>query len=152
MLPGSSGISVLPGFDVNDDQYAFPSNDAEAQCLDTFTAAGLPFESRANVRSGLLFCDSIRLLTIVGSDLDELSAQGVSEAIWRLGAGFQSAAAYDVTFEEGKLYRSQRVSLVRFRRGLSMHGYVRRHDGLWRVSGRWRHDTRRVTDSFATSS
>ena len=101
MLPGSSGISVLPGFDVNDDQYAFPSNDAEAQCLDTFTAAGLPFESRANVRSGLLFCDSIRLLTIVGSDLDELSAQGVSEAIWRLGAGFQSAAAYDVTFEEG---------------------------------------------------
>ena len=41
------------------------------------------------------------LLTIVGSDLDELSAQGVSEAIWRLGAGFQSAAAYDVTFEEG---------------------------------------------------
>jgi len=101
MLPGSSGISVLPGFDVNDDQYAFPANGAESECLDVFTAAGLPFENRANVRSGLLFCDSIRLLTAVGSDLDELSAQGVSEAIWRLGGGFESAAAYGVTFTEG---------------------------------------------------
>ena len=101
-LSGASGISVLPGFDVNDGQYAFPAGEAEQGCLDSFTAAGLDFETRANVRTGLMFCDAIRLMTTAGADLDEFSAQGMTEAFWRLGDTFEAASVYGVEYEEGK--------------------------------------------------
>ena len=85
MMPGSSGISVLPGYDVNDEQYSFPASAAEQECADIFTAAGLEFTERANIRTGLMFCDVLRLLRAAEPHLTEVSAQGVSEAMWALG-------------------------------------------------------------------
>ncbi len=101
MMPGASGISVLPGYDVGDDQHGFPAGAAEQECLDIFTAAGLEFEERANVRTGLIFCDVLRLLRAVTPGLTEVSAGGVSEAVWRLGDGFEPASVYGVEFTEG---------------------------------------------------
>ncbi len=111
MMPGASGISVLPGFDVGDEQLSFPATAAEQECVDIFTAAGLEFEVRANVRTGLIFCDVLRLLQAASPNLREVSAQGVSEAVWQLGDTFDAAAVYGVEFNEGSyaggdIYRS----------------------------------------------
>ena len=101
MMPGSSGISVLPGYDVNDEQYSFPASAAEQECADIFTAAGLEFAERANIRTGLMFCDVLRLLRAAEPHLTEVSAQGVSEAMWALGDSFEAASVYGVEFTEG---------------------------------------------------
>ena len=82
MMPGASGISVMPGYDVGDEQHPFPASDAEQECLDIFTNAGLAFEERNHVRTGLMFCDMLRLLQAASPHLTEVSAQGVTEAIW----------------------------------------------------------------------
>ena len=101
LMPGSSGISVLPGYDVVDDQYAFPASAAEQECVDVFSAAGLEFSERANLRTGLMFCDVLRLLQAASPHLTEVSAQGVSEAVWTLGDSFEAASVYGVEFSEG---------------------------------------------------
>ena len=101
MMPGSSGISVLPGYDVNDEQYSFPASPAEQECADIFTNAGLEFVERANVRTGLMFCDVLRLLRAAAPHMTEVSAQGVSEAMWALGDSFEAASVYGVEFTEG---------------------------------------------------
>ena len=101
MMPGASGISVMPGYDVGDDQHPFPASDAEQECLDVYTDAGLAFEERANVRTGLMFCDVLRLLQAASPHLTEVSAQGVSEAVWQLGDSFEPASVYGVEYNEG---------------------------------------------------
>lgn len=101
MMPGASGISVLPGYDVGDDQYSFPATPAEQECADIFAAAELEFTERANVRTGLMFCDALRLLAAATPHMTEVSAQGVSEAVWQLGDSFQPASVYGVEFTEG---------------------------------------------------
>ena len=101
MMPGASGISVLPGYDIDDDQLAFPASAAEQECADIFTAAGLEFSVRTNIRTGLLFCDVFRLLQAASPHLTEVSAQGVTEAVWQLGDSFEAASVYGVEFTEG---------------------------------------------------
>ena len=101
MMPGASGISVLPGYDIEDDQLAFPASAAEQECADIFTAAGLEFSVRTNIRTGLLFCDVFRLLQHASPHLAEVSAQGVTEAVWQLGDSFEAASVYGVEFTEG---------------------------------------------------
>ncbi|MCE2512008.1 MAG: ABC transporter substrate-binding protein [Acidimicrobiia bacterium] len=101
MMPGASGISVLPGYDIDDDQLAFPASAAEQECADIFTAAGLEFTVRTNIRTGLLFCDVFRLLRDASPHLTELSAAGVTEAVWQLGDSFDAASVYGVEFTEG---------------------------------------------------
>ena len=101
MMPGASGISVMPGYDVGDEQHPFPATDAERECLDIFTNAGLAFEERNNVRTGLMFCDMLRLLQAASPHLTEVSAQGVTDAIWHLGDSFEAASVYGVEYSEG---------------------------------------------------
>jgi hypothetical protein len=101
MMPGASGISVLPGYDVEDGQYPFPASAAEQECADIFAAAGLEFTERANIRTGLMFCDVFRLLRAASPHLAEVSAQGVTEAVWALGDTFEAASVYGVEFSEG---------------------------------------------------
>ncbi len=115
MMPGASGISVLPGYDVNDDQYPFPASAAEQECADIFAAAGLEFSERANVRTGLMYCDVLRLLRAATPHMTEVSAQGVTEALWALGDSFEAASVYGVEFTEGSyaggdLYRRFRFN------------------------------------------
>ena len=101
MMPGAVGISVLPGYDIDDAQYAFPATDAEQECADIFAEAGQEFSERANIRTGLIFCDVFRLLAAASPHIAEVSAQGVSEAVWQLGDTFQPASVYGVEFGEG---------------------------------------------------
>ncbi len=101
MMGGSGGISVLPGYDLDDDQLPFPASAAEQECADIFTAAGLEFSVRTNIRTGLLFCDVFRLLRDASPHLAEVSAQGVTEAVWQLGDSFEAASVYGVEFTEG---------------------------------------------------
>ncbi|WP_420434910.1 hypothetical protein [Candidatus Poriferisocius sp.] len=101
MMTGASGISVLPGYDVSDDDYPFPASAAEQECADIFSAAGLEFTERANVRTGLMFCDVLRLLSAATPHMAEVSAQGVTEAVWALGDTFEAASVYGVEFTEG---------------------------------------------------
>ena len=100
-MPGAAGISVMPGFDVGDEEHPFPASGAEQECLDVFTAAGLSFEERNNVRTGLMFCDVLRLLTAAAPHLEEVSARGVTEAVWQLGDSFEAASVYGVSYREG---------------------------------------------------
>ncbi len=101
MMPGAHGISVLPGYDVGDDQYPFPAGPAEQECADIFADADLEFTERANIRTGLIFCDVLRLMSAAAPYASEVSAQGLSEAMWQLGEDFQSASVYGVKFKEG---------------------------------------------------
>ena len=115
MMTGASGISVLPGYDVSDDDYPFPASAAEQECADIFTAAGLEFTERANVRTGLMFCDVLRLLSAATPQMTEVSARGVTEAVWALGDTFEAASVYGVEFTEGSyaggdLYRRFRFN------------------------------------------
>ena len=101
MMGGAGGISVLPGYDIDDDQLPFPASAAEQECADIFAAAGLEFTERTNIRTGLLFCDVFRLLRDASPNLTEVSAAGVTEAVWSLGDGFEAASVYGVEFAEG---------------------------------------------------
>ena len=101
MMGGASGISVLPGYDVDDQQLPFPASAAEQECADIITAAGLEFTERTNIRTGLLFCDVFRLLRDASPHLTEVSASGVTEAVWSLGDSFEAASVYGVEFTEG---------------------------------------------------
>lgn len=101
-MVGATGISVLPGADVADDQWPFPANDAEAACLDVFSDAGLATDDRAMVRTGLMFCDAVQLLAAAGDGAAEVSAEGFGDAMWALGAGFEAASVYSVQFVPGQ--------------------------------------------------
>ena len=101
MMDGAEGISVLPGYDVDDERHPFPASDAEQECAGIFTGSGLEFTERANIRTGLLFCDVFRLLRAASPHLPEVSAAGVTEAVWSLGDSFEPASVYGVEFTEG---------------------------------------------------
>jgi ABC-type branched-subunit amino acid transport system substrate-binding protein len=101
-MVGATGISVLPGADVADDQWPFPANDAEAACINVFSDAGLAIDDRAMVRTGLMFCDAVQLLAAAGDGAAEVSAAGFGDAMWALGAGFEAASVYSVQFVPGQ--------------------------------------------------
>ena len=114
MMSGASGISVLPGYDIEGDQYPFPATPAEQECADIFAAAGQEFAERANIRTGLMFCDVFRLLTAASPHIAEMSAQGVSEGVWKLGDSFQPASVYGVEFAEGSYAGGDKYRAFRF--------------------------------------
>ena len=101
-MVGATGISILPGTDVADDQWPFPANDAEAACVDVFSAAGLAIDDRATVRTGLMFCDALQLLAAAGDGATEISAAGFGESMWALDTSFEAASVYSVQFERGQ--------------------------------------------------
>ena len=101
LMKDALGITVLPGWDVTDDQYPSPANDAEAGCLSLLADAGIAYETRAHSRSALLYCDAVRLLQLAGSHAASVSPEGLSQAMWSIGDGFESASVYSVAFSEG---------------------------------------------------
>jgi len=68
---------------------------------DIFADAGLEFTERANIRTGLMYCDVLRLLRAATPHMTEVSAQGVTDALWTLGGSFEAASVYGVEFTEG---------------------------------------------------
>ena len=101
LMAGSLGITVLPGWDVTDDQHPSPANDAEAECLDVLADADITFESRANSRSALLYCDAVRMLQHAGQHAASMSPDDMGSAMWAVGDAFESASVYAVAFSEG---------------------------------------------------
>jgi len=101
LMNGSLGVSVLPGWDTPEDQYPSPANESEALCLDIFSRAGVTYESRANSRSALLYCDAVRLLQLAGEHTVSLSPADIGSALWEVGDRFESASVYSVAFTEG---------------------------------------------------
>ncbi len=101
LLVGSLGISVLPGWDIAEDQYPSPANEAEATCLEILGDAGLTYESRANSRTALLYCDVVRLLEHAGKLAATPRAEDIRSALHSVGSGFTSASVYLVELAEG---------------------------------------------------
>ncbi|MCY4630488.1 MAG: hypothetical protein OXE75_06330, partial [bacterium] len=114
LMRGALGISVLPGWDVHEDQYPAPANDAEALCLGIAADAGVAFESRANSRSALLYCDAVRLLQLAGDYADSLSPEGLGAAMRAVGDRFEPASVYSVEFREGDYTGSSGYRLFAF--------------------------------------
>ncbi len=96
LLEGSLGISILPGWDVADDQYPSPANAAERQCLEILSGAGLSYENRNNSRSALLYCDAVRLLQHAGQLAASPSTEDIRGALWDIGEDFEPASVYSV--------------------------------------------------------
>lgn len=101
LMAGSLGISVVPGWDVADDQHPSPANDAESLCLNVLSGAGLVYESRANSRTALLYCDAVRLLQLAGGAAASSSPADIGSALWAAGDSFEPASVYSVAFAEG---------------------------------------------------
>ena len=101
LMAGSLGISVVPGWDVADDQYPYPANEAESLCLDVLSGAGLVYESRTNARTALLYCDAVRLLQLAGATAASSSPTDIGSALWAVGDSFEPASVYSVAFAEG---------------------------------------------------
>ena len=100
LMAGSLGISVMPGWDVADDQYPSPANEAESLCLGVLSGAGLEYESRANSRTALLYCDTVRLLQLAGATAASSSPADIGSALWAVGDSFEPASVYSVAFAE----------------------------------------------------
>lgn len=102
-LNGSIGISIQPAFDVADNEYPRPGNDAEQWCIDTFATGGHLFAERANSREALVYCDAVRLLQQAGAALvgRAVTAEAMASAITALGTDWQSASNYASAFLPG---------------------------------------------------
>lgn len=92
-MNGMVGIGFHPPQDVPDDQLAFPTGDAETECIGIYGDAGITFESRESARVALPYCDATRLLKLGADGIDgHLNAAAWAQAVDRDGADFQSAA------------------------------------------------------------
>lgn len=101
LLKGALGISILPGWDVADDQYPSPANAAEELCLEILSGNGLSYESRNNARTALLYCDAVMLLHHAGSLAASPSTEDIRAALWEIGDSFKAASVYSVEMNEG---------------------------------------------------
>jgi len=102
-MKGAAGVSLLPGFDVDDKEYEFPAPGAERACVKVLERSGDSFATRANARQQLLYCDASFLLrdAFKGSD-GPVNAEAFQTGVERLGTGFRSAAVYESGFEKGR--------------------------------------------------
>ena len=101
-MVGAQGVSVMPGFDVGDEQYAFPATDAERSCKQVLERAGEKFTKRAAVRNQLMWCDASFLLRDAFKDADgPVSAEEFQKGVERIGSDFESAAIYASGFSKG---------------------------------------------------
>ncbi len=97
-LPGSIGVGVAPGFDVETDQLAFPQP-REQQCVDILSGAGITFASRGEARTALLYCDAVFFLKAGLDKATTTSAGAFKEAAATLGEEFQASMSFGTLFE-----------------------------------------------------
>ena len=99
IIDGTVGVSLSPGWDVADDQYPLPANEMEETCLQVLEEGGHTFESRANARTALGFCDAAMLLQAGAAELDgALNAETWADAVGQMGTTMQLASPYATTF------------------------------------------------------
>jgi hypothetical protein len=105
ILDDTVGVSLSPGWDVADDQYPMPANEIEETCLQVLEEGGHTFESRANARSALGYCDAALLLQAGAADLDgALNAETWADAVGQMGTTMQLASPYATTFAPGDYF------------------------------------------------
>jgi ABC-type branched-subunit amino acid transport system substrate-binding protein len=111
-MKGASGVSLLPGFDVKDTEYAFPAKGAEQKCVNVLERTGEQFAGRDNVRQQLLYCDAVFLLRDAFKVRDvTVNAAEFKAGVERLGADYQSASVWASGFGKGRF-----TGVVGFRR------------------------------------
>ena len=103
-MVGAVGISVVPGFDVGDDQLKFPSGPGEQRCLDSLAKGGQTFPARANAREAMLYCDALFLLNeaTVGLVGQALTASSFAQGVAGLGDTWVGATNYLERFGPGE--------------------------------------------------
>ena len=105
IIDGTVGVSLSPGWDVADDQYPLPANEMEETCLQVLEDAGFTFESRANARTALGFCDAAMLLQAGAAELDgALNAEAWSAVVGGMGDSMQLASPYATSFASGDYF------------------------------------------------
>ena len=102
-MRGAAGVSLVPGFDVADEEYEFPAVGGEEDCVEVLERSGDTFETRANVRQQLLYCDAAFLLrdAFEGSD-GPVNAVEFQAGVEELGDDFVSASGYASGFAPGR--------------------------------------------------
>jgi hypothetical protein len=104
-IDGTVGVSLSPGWDVADDQYPMPANDIEETCLDLLAEAGHTFETRANARSALGYCDAALLLQAGAGQVDgSLNATAWSDTVGGMDDTMQLSSPYATTFAPGDFF------------------------------------------------
>lgn len=100
VLRGAIGVSVAPSVDLKADALEFPFNAGEAKCLKAVEPAGFKFESRANARVIVTYCDAVTLLerAFKGFDGEPLTAELFTQQLATIGP-FDSAVNYAAAFE-----------------------------------------------------
>jgi len=99
---GAAGISMVPGWDIEEDQYPVPGNATEALCLDILAESGEVFAERKNARVGLLYCDAALLLQAAAANLTvALNAELLRDGIWGLGDTQPNASNYTTNYTQG---------------------------------------------------
>lgn len=96
-MVGAMGVSVLPAYDVEDDQFDWPQTEGERRCLEILERTGDTFETRANAREALLYCDAVFLLEAGLSDLDPdepFNAETFAAGVRERAGEFDTAAAW----------------------------------------------------------
>ncbi len=101
-MVGAQGVSVMPGFDVADEEYPFPNSDAEKDCVKVLRRSGDDLPTRANARNQLMWCDAAFVLRDAFKEVGgPVTAERFQEGVAALGDGYESAAIYSSGFEKG---------------------------------------------------
>ena len=116
-LPGSVGVGVAPGWDVETDQLAFPQPREQA-CVDILSNAGITFASRPEARTALLYCDAVFFLKAGLDKATTTSAAAFKEAVATLGEEYQTATVVRHLLRGRPLRRHVGLPRARLRHGL----------------------------------
>ena len=103
-MDGMVGIGFHPPQDVPDEELAFPTGEAEEECVSIYSEAGIEFESRESARVALPYCDATRLLKMAADNLGDdadLNAAAFAQTIDRHGSTFQSASGWGNKLGDG---------------------------------------------------
>ena len=122
-LPGSIGVGVAPGFDVETDQLAFPQP-REQQCVDILSGAGITFADRGEARTALLYCDAVFFLKAGLDKATTTSASAFKEGVATLGEEFQSSMSFGTFFEADHYAGTSAFRVLAFDTACSCYTYT----------------------------
>jgi len=124
VLEGMVGLGFNPSQDVADDQLAWPTSEAETQCVEMYAEAGISFDSRESARVALPYCDAARLLQLGAQDLtDNLNASAWGSAVEDVGTDFVPATGFTGALGPGRRAASGSYRTMAFDDGCSCFVY-----------------------------
>lgn len=123
-MDGMVGIGFHPPQDVPDSEMAFPAGEAETECIDVYTKAGITFDTREAARIALPYCDAVRLLKL-GADgvKGEFNAATWGKSVDAHGADFQTASGFGNALGDGGRGAAGAYRALRFDKDCSCFTY-----------------------------